>query len=108
MTAFLQGIVDAAEGAVRTDARGKVEDARSKAEEARDKADTGLGDLSDDALPVLATLPQHLAECALAIDGRERDDWLEWNVGRSQARAFIETHADDWQYREECPGQTFR
>ena len=67
-----------------------------------------LGDLSDDALPVLATLPQHLAECALAIDGRERDDWLEWNLGRSQARAFIETHADDWQYREECPGQTFR
>jgi len=67
-----------------------------------------LGDLSDDALPVLATLPQHLAECALAIDGRERDDWLEWNLGRSQARAFIETHANDWQYREECPGQTFR
>ena len=67
-----------------------------------------LGDLSDDALPVLATLPQHLAECALVIDGRERDDWLEWNFGRSQARAFIETHADDWQYREECPGQTFR
>jgi hypothetical protein len=67
-----------------------------------------LGDLSDDALPVLATLPQHLAECALVIDGRERDDWLEWNLGRSQARAFIETHADDWQYREECPGQTFR
>ena len=67
-----------------------------------------LGDLSDDAVPVLATLPQHLAECALAIDGRERDDWLEWNLGRSQARAFIETHANDWQYREECPGQTFR
>ncbi len=67
-----------------------------------------LGDLSDDALPVLATLPQHLAECALAIDGRERDDWLEGNLGRSQARAFIETHADDWQYREECPGQTLR
>jgi hypothetical protein len=28
-------------------------------------------------------------------------------LGRSQARAFIEAHADDWQYREECPGQTF-
>ena len=67
-----------------------------------------LGELSDDALPVLATLPQHLAECALAIDGPERDDWLEWNLGRSQARAFIETHADDWHYREECPGQTLR
>ncbi|CAN5151946.1 hypothetical protein BH18ACT9_BH18ACT9_09950 [soil metagenome] len=67
-----------------------------------------LGDLSDDALPVLATLPQHLVECALDIDGRQRDDWLEWNLGRSQARAFIETHANDWQPREECPGQTFR
>ncbi|MGH9249383.1 MAG: DUF4153 domain-containing protein [Acidimicrobiales bacterium] len=67
-----------------------------------------LSDLSDDALPVLATLPQHLAECALALDGRESDDWLEWNLGRSQARAFIETHAEDWQYREECPGQTLR
>lgn len=67
-----------------------------------------LGELSADAVPVIATLPQPLAECALAIDGRERDDWLEWNLGRSQARAFIETHADDWQYREECPGQTFR
>lgn len=67
-----------------------------------------LGDLSDDALPVLATLPQHLAECALAIDGRERDDWLAWNLGRSQARAFIEAHADDWQYRPQCPGQTVR
>jgi hypothetical protein len=65
-----------------------------------------LGDLSDDALPVLATLPQHLAECAIDIDGRERDDWLEWNFGRSQARAFIEAHTDDWQHREQCPGQT--
>ena len=36
----------------------------------------------------------------------ERDDWLEWNLGRSQARDFIETHADDWQYRADCPGQT--
>ena len=67
-----------------------------------------LGELSDDALPVLATLPQDLAECALEIDDRERDDWLEWNLGHSQARAFIETHADDWQYRQQCPGQTFR
>ncbi|MQA12826.1 MAG: DUF4173 domain-containing protein [Pseudonocardiaceae bacterium] len=67
-----------------------------------------LGELSADAVPVIATLPQPLAECALELDGRERDDWLEWNLGRSQARVFIETHADDWQYREECPGQTLR
>ncbi|RBY95919.1 hypothetical protein DQ237_12325 [Blastococcus sp. TF02-8] len=42
----LQAILDEAEGAVRTDARGRVEDARSKAEGARDEADSGLGDLS--------------------------------------------------------------
>ena len=65
-----------------------------------------LTDLSDDAVPVLATLPQDLAECALVIDGRDRDDWLEWNLGRSRARTFIEAHADDWQHREKCPGQT--
>lgn len=77
--------------------------------EATGKVDwTYLSDLSDDALPVLATLPQHLAECALDIDGRQRDDWLEWNVGRSQARAFIEAHAENWQHRSECPGQTKR
>jgi hypothetical protein len=68
-----------------------------------------LADLSDDALPVLATLPQHLAECALAIDGRDSDDdWLEWNLGRSEASAFVDDHADDWQYRAHCPGQTVR
>ena len=66
-----------------------------------------LSDLSDDALPVLATLPQHRAECALDIAGRDHDDWLEWNFGRSQARSFIDANADDWQHREDCPGQTF-
>ena len=65
-----------------------------------------LGNLSDDALPVLATLPDDLAQCALTLDDREHDDWLEWNFGRSQARDFIDTHKDDWQYREQCPGQT--
>ena len=56
---------------------------------------------------MLATLPQDLAQCALALDDRDHDDWLEWNLGRSQARDFVETHADDWQYRANCPGQTF-
>ena len=65
-----------------------------------------LGDLSDDALPVLATLPRDLAQCALSIDDRAGDDWLEWNLGRSQARDFIEKHADEWQHQEQCPGQT--
>lgn len=36
------------------------------------------------------------------------DDWLEWNLGHVQARAFTETHADDWPYRPACPGQTVR
>lgn len=67
-----------------------------------------LADLSDDALPVLATLPRPLAECAIELDGRDDDDWLEWNLGRVQARAFVEAHADDWRYRPECPGQTVR
>jgi two-component system sensor histidine kinase BaeS len=66
-----------------------------------------LGGLSDDALPVLTDLPRPLAECAVAIDGRERDDWLEWNLGRSRARGFIEAHAGDWQHRTACPGQTY-
>ncbi|SFB73378.1 Signal transduction histidine kinase [Nocardioides terrae] len=41
-----------------------------------------LQGLSDDAVPVLA---DHDAACALV--GREdaRDDWLEWNLGRSRA-----------------------
>jgi hypothetical protein len=53
-------------------------------------------------------MPRPLAECALAIDGREPGDRLEWNLGRARARAFIETHADGWQHRDECPGQTSR
>jgi len=67
-----------------------------------------LADLSDDALPVLTALPRDLAECALAIDDRDRDDWLEWNLGRNEAREFIDAHADDWQHRQHCPGQTTR
>jgi hypothetical protein len=67
-----------------------------------------LEGLSDDALPELATLPPDLAECALDIDDRDHDDWLEWNLGRSRARALIEEHTDDWQENEECPGQTVR
>jgi two-component system sensor histidine kinase BaeS len=69
---------------------------------------TYLGTLSDDAVPVLSTLPPDLAECALALDGRTRDDWLEWNLGHSRARTFIKTHADGWQHRDDCPGQTDR
>ena len=46
---------------------------------------TYLRGLSDDAVPVLATLPDDVVACAL--DGREQadDDWLEWNLGRRRA-----------------------
>ena len=68
-----------------------------------------LGELSTDAYPALVRLPDKEFACVAGqSDPLRGDDWLEWNLGRSQARAFIETHADDWQYREECPGQTFR
>jgi two-component system, OmpR family, sensor histidine kinase BaeS len=44
-----------------------------------------LRDLSDDAVPVLVTLPDGVRACVL--DGREQseDDWLEWNLGRWRA-----------------------
>lgn len=67
-----------------------------------------LRGLSDDAVPVLAALPQHLAECALEIGDRGHGDWLEWNLGSARAHGFIEAHADSWRYRQECAGQTFR
>ncbi len=47
---------------------------------------TYLRGLSDDAVPVLTTLPDDVRACVL--DGREQadDDWLEWNLGRSARR----------------------
>ena len=54
-------------------------------------ADTGrvdwtyLRSLSDDAVPVLATLPPDQRRCALADRTAAADDWLEWNLGRSRA-----------------------
>jgi hypothetical protein len=65
-----------------------------------------LAGLSDDALPELSELPRELAECALELDGRAPDDWLEWNLGRSRARDFVEANAEGWQPRTVCPGQT--
>src|SRR3546814_15023926 len=48
-----------------------------------------LQDLSDDAVPVLATLDDDVVECAL--DGRSisDDDWLEWNLGRARAHSEL-------------------
>ena len=67
---------------------------------------TYLAGLSDDALPVLSKLPPDLAECAVSLDGRTHDDWLEWNLGRSRARAAISDRAGDWITSPDCPGQT--
>jgi hypothetical protein len=54
-------------------------------------ADTGKVDwdylqgLSADAVPVLATLPEDVAGCALVGHEPGDDDWLEWNLGRHRA-----------------------
>ncbi|WP_332664669.1 DUF4153 domain-containing protein [Aeromicrobium sp.] len=69
---------------------------------------TYLQGLSEDAVPVLSTLPPELVGCAVSLDGRTHDDWLEWNVGRSRARSTIEAHAGDWDTPASCPGQTDR
>ena len=58
-------------------------------------ADTGkvdvpfLSTLSDDAVPVLATLPEPLR--TQALEGREPadDDWLAWNLGRWRAAEYL-------------------
>ncbi|MDZ5623529.1 DUF4153 domain-containing protein [Nocardioides sp. HM23] len=68
---------------------------------------TYLSGLSDDALPVLRDLPDDLEECAIDLDGRDEDDWLEWNLGRALATDFVEEHEDGWVHRTDCPGQTY-
>ena len=67
---------------------------------------TYLAGLSDDALPVLRELPDDLEECAIDINGRNDDDWLEWNLGRWRARDYVDAHAGDPDRLVECPGQT--
>lgn len=69
---------------------------------------TYLQGLSDDAVPVLSTLPPDLVECALSPKTRTHDDWLEWNLGRSRARSEIDAHAGEWVASPSCPGQTDR
>jgi hypothetical protein len=67
---------------------------------------TYLADLSDDALPVLTDLPEDLEQCAISLDDRQEDDWLEWNLGRALANDFVEANEDGWVHRTDCPGQT--
>ena len=44
-----------------------------------------LSGLSDDAVPVLDTLPADVRDCVLADRAPSDDDWLEWNFGRWRA-----------------------
>lgn len=44
-----------------------------------------LRGLSDDAVPVLAKLPEDLRTCALRGRSAASGDWLEWNLGRARA-----------------------
>jgi hypothetical protein len=48
-----------------------------------------LQSLSDDAVPVLDTLPDAVVQCALAGHEPSDDDWLEWNLGRQRAEAAL-------------------
>jgi hypothetical protein len=54
-----------------------------------------LQGLSADAVPVLATLPDDVAECALAGHEPSDDDWLEWNLGRQRAEPLVRSHLAD-------------
>ncbi|MDQ2586981.1 DUF4153 domain-containing protein [Saccharothrix yanglingensis] len=46
-----------------------------------------LSTLSDDAVPAILTLPDHLRDCAFAMRGPfTADDWRTWNLGREIAR----------------------
>jgi hypothetical protein len=53
-----------------------------------------LQGLSDDAVPVLATLPGDVVDCALTGHGPRStdDDWLEWNLGRHRAASVMSDH----------------
>jgi len=59
-----------------------------------------LQQLSADAVPVLATLPDEVVECALMFHGLGSDDWLQWNLGRQRAEPLIRSHLADWEYSE--------
>jgi two-component system sensor histidine kinase BaeS len=48
-----------------------------------------LSALSDDAVPVLVTLPEPLRTQALATRAPADDDWLAWNLGRARAESHL-------------------
>ena len=49
-----------------------------------------LAELSDDALPALATLPDDLLGCALEFRRVAPDGWRSWNLGRQRARQALD------------------
>jgi signal transduction histidine kinase len=51
-----------------------------------------LQGLSDDAVPVLAKLPEQDANCALKGHDPSDDDWLEFNFGRHRAKPLLNAH----------------
>jgi hypothetical protein len=51
-----------------------------------------LQGLSDDAVPVLAKLPDDVVGCAMRYREVSDDDWLEWNLGRHRANPLIRSH----------------
>lgn len=53
-----------------------------------------LSDLSADAAPALATLPQGYRNCVTTVKPSP-DDWLEWNFGRSRAAGLTSGTAYD-------------
>jgi two-component system sensor histidine kinase BaeS len=54
-----------------------------------------LQGLSADAVPVLATLPAPVVECALTGHVHSNGDWLEWNLGRHRAEPLTRSHLPD-------------
>jgi two-component system, OmpR family, sensor histidine kinase BaeS len=48
-----------------------------------------LSTLSDDAVPVLSTLPEPLRTQALGDREPADDDWLAWNLGRWRAAEYL-------------------
>jgi hypothetical protein len=57
-----------------------------------------LQSLSADAVPVLATLPSDVVQCALAGHESSDDDWLEWNLGRQRAEPLLASQPADSPY----------
>lgn len=63
-----------------------------------------LGDLSDDAVPFLATTPEEIRDCVLNGHEPAEDDWLEWNLGRHRAAGHEGTDLSLQEQLGRCPG----